>query len=207
MSEIRYRLAKPSDAKEIANVHWHVRDRYDKGIFLSLGKGFLEAYYKVTLNDPWEMVICAVNEAGEIVGFISTSLNAKEKYRNIRGHRLSLGCAAAKAIILNPKLLRAVWSRYSSLSKKSDSFIKVDGVRVGYWCWLKKDDSYKSVELSQLNGKVLRSLGVKEIYFEVDKFNKAVYKYNLKIAKAEPIEEINLPDGRVRVLFRKKYEQ
>ena len=132
MCEIKYRFAKPSDAKEIANVHWHVRDRYDKGIFLSLGKGFLEAYYKVTLNDPWEMVICAVNEAGEIVGFISTSLNAKEKYRNIRSHRISLGCAAVKAIILNPKLLRSVWSRYSSLGNNNDSFIKVDGVRVGY---------------------------------------------------------------------------
>ena len=28
MSEIRFRLAKPSDAKEIANIHWHVRERY-----------------------------------------------------------------------------------------------------------------------------------------------------------------------------------
>lgn len=40
MSNIKFRLAKPSDAKQIANVHWNVRERYQKGIFLSLGKIF-----------------------------------------------------------------------------------------------------------------------------------------------------------------------
>lgn len=206
MDEIRYRLAKPSDAKEIANVHWHVKDRYDKGLFLSLGKSFLESYYKVTLNDPWELIICAVNEENKIVGFIGDSLNAEQKYRNIRKHKFYLGYAALKAIFFHPSLLKAVWMRYSSIGNNNNQFIHQNGVRVGYWCWLKSDDSLKSVELNQLNGKILRDLGVKEIFFEVDKFNKAVYKYNLKITKAEPIEEITLPDGRVRVLMRKKLQ-
>lgn len=206
MDEIRYRLAKPSDAKEIANVHWHVRDRYEKGFFLSLGKRFLYSYYKVILNDPWEIVICAVNDEGRIIGFISTSLNAKERYINIRNNKLSLGWAAFKSIALNPSLLPLVLNRYRALDGNNNDFVKSDGVRVGYWCWMKTDESLKSVELNQINGKILRALGVKEIYFEVDKFNKAVYKYNLKINKAEPIEEKTLPDGRVRVLFRKRLE-
>lgn len=46
MSNIRFRIAKPSDAKQITDVHWHVRDRYTEGIFLSLGKFFLKTYYK-----------------------------------------------------------------------------------------------------------------------------------------------------------------
>lgn len=202
MGEIRYRFAKPCDAKEIANVHWHVRDRYTQGIFLSLGKGFLEAYYKVTLNDPWEMVLCAVNEVGEIIGFISTSLNAKERYDNIKSHRLSLGWAAFMAIVRRPSLLSLVWNRYRALGNSNTQYVQSSGVRIGYWCWLKTDDSLKSVELNQINSTILSVMGIKEIFFEVDKFNKAVYKYNLKIAKAEPIEEITLPDGRVRVLFR-----
>lgn len=49
MSEIRFRLAKPSDAKEIANIHWHVRERYTQGIFLSLGESFLRAFIKSSL--------------------------------------------------------------------------------------------------------------------------------------------------------------
>ena len=205
MGEIRYRLAKPSDAKEIADVHWHVKDRYDRGIFLSLGKGFLESYYKVTLNDPWEIVLCAINEDDKIVGFIESTLNAAYKFVNMRKHRFLLGYAALKAVALHPSLFREVWQRYRSLGNNNkQKFLKVDGVRVGYWCWLKSDDSLKSTELGSVNYLLLRDLGVKEYFFEVDKFNKAVYKYNLKVVKAEPVEEITLPDGRVRVLMKMK---
>lgn len=206
MDEIRFRLAKPSDAKEIANVHWHVRDRYTQGFFLSLGKGFLESYYKITLNDPWEIVICAVNEDGKIVGFISSTLDAKEKYKNIRNHKIKLGLAALKAMVFHPSLITPALQRYRSLVDNNQKFIKTDGARGGYWCWLKKDDSLRSVDLNLLNGKILRAFEVKEVFFEVDKFNKAVYKFNLKVTKAEPIEEKTLPDGRVRVLMRKKLE-
>lgn len=205
MSEIRYRLAKPSDAKEIADVHWHVRDRYTQGIFLSLGKGFLESYYKITLNDPWEVLVCAINEEGKIVGFTSTTLDAKKKYANVRNHKYILGLAALKAIVCHPSFLKDVWQRYRSLgdSDEGSKFIKTDGARGGYWCWLKSDDSLKSYELTKVKNNILRDLGLKEFYFEVDKSNKAVYKFHLKVNKAEPLEEITLPDGRIRVLMRK----
>ena len=46
MANIRFRLAKPSDAKQIAYVHLHIRDKYDQGFFA--GKlFFLKQYYKV----------------------------------------------------------------------------------------------------------------------------------------------------------------
>ena len=66
------------------------------------------------------------------------------------------------------------------------------------------DDSLKSMELSKVKNEIIKQLGAQELLFEVDKFNKAVYKFHLKVNKAEPIEEITLPDGRVRVLMRKK---
>ena len=68
MSSIKFRLAKPSDAKQIANCHWHVRDRYSRGIFLSLGEGFLRSYYTIILNDPWEVIVCAEKNK-KIIGF------------------------------------------------------------------------------------------------------------------------------------------
>lgn len=205
MSEIRYRLAKPSDAKEIADVHWHVRDRYTQGIFLSLGKGFLEACYKVILDDPWEVVVCAVNEDNKIVGFASTSMDAKERYKNIRAHKIKLGWAAIRNLIIHPTLIKGVWQRYRSLEDKSNvQFVHTEGVRGGYWCWLKSNDSLKSFEMSNIKNNILKELGVNELFFEVDKFNKTVYRYHLKINKAEPIEEVTLPDGRVRVLMKKK---
>lgn len=205
MSEIRYRLAKPSDAKEIADVHWHVRDRYTHGISLMLGKSFLKAYYKIILNDPWEVVVCAVNDSSKIVGFTSTSMNATERFRNIRKHRLLLGIAALRAIISHPSLMKDLWLRYRSLDEKSNvRFVNTSGVRGGYWCWLKSDDSLKSFEMSQVKNSILRDLGVKEQFFEVDMSNKSVYRFHIKVNKAEPIEEIVLPDGRIRVLMRKK---
>ena len=88
MSEIRYRLAKSSDAKEIANVHWHVRDRYTQGIFLSLGKHFLRTYYRIILDDPWEVVVCAEKDDGKIVGFASTTINARLQADNLKKHKM-----------------------------------------------------------------------------------------------------------------------
>lgn len=206
MEEIRYRLAKPSDAKEIANVHWHVRDRYTQGIFLQLGENFLREYYKIILDDPWEVVVCAVDENGKIVGFASTSMDATKRYDNIKAHKISLGIAALGALIRRPSLIKSLWLRYKSLSGNDNThkFVNTSGVRGGYWCWLKTDDSLKSFELSKVKNKILKDMGIDELYLEVDKFNKAVYKFHLKVNKAEPIEEITLPDGRVRVLMKKK---
>lgn len=209
MSEIKFRLAKPSDAKEIANVHWHVRDRYTQGIFLSLGKRFLQAYYKIILDDPWEVIVCAVNEKNKIVGFSSTTMDASYQAKNLKKHKLYLGFSALGAIITKPSLLKEVWQRYKSLSNSKDvpSFVHTEGVRGEYWCWLKTEDSLKSIELSKVKNEILYDLGIREMYFEVDKFNTAVYKFHLKINKGIPIEEITLPDGRERVLMRKELKR
>ena len=205
MSVIKYRIAKPSDAKQIAKCHWHVRDRYSQGIFLSLGERFLRTYYKIILDDPWEVVVCAENENGEIVGFSSHTLRAEFQAFNLKKHKFILCISALGAMIMKPSLIKEVWSRYRSLdsSNEAPSFVHTTGVRGEYWCWSKEDDSYQSVEMSNISGYLLYDLGYKESYFEVDKFNKAVYKYHLKINKAEPIEEITLPDGRERLLFKK----
>lgn len=203
MSNIRFRLAKPSDAKQIADCHWHVRDRYSKGIFLSLGKCFLKAYYKIILNDPWEVVVCAENGDGKIVGFSSATLDGKAQAENLRKHKFRLGVVVLSAIVLHPWLIKEVWLRYKSLKgENTQQFVAIDGVRGEYWCWRKDDDTMMSVDLDRAKGQVLYDLGYREIFFEVDKFNKQVYKYHIKVNKAEPIEEITLPDGRERVLFK-----
>ena len=44
--------------------------------------------------------------------------------------------------------------------------------------------------MSYIKGNVLVDLGYSEIFFEVDKFNKAVYKFNLRDRDTEPLEKI-----------------
>ena len=113
--------------------------------------------------------------------------------------------AAIGAIIKKPSLFKEVWLRYKSLGDEKDAptFVHTEGVRGEYWCWLKSEDSLKSVDMDKANCQILYDMGCKEMFFEVDKNNKQVYRYHLKVNKAEPIEEIKLPDGRERVLFRK----
>lgn len=209
MSEITFRLAKPSDAKEIANIHWQVRERYTQGVFLSLGESFLRAFYKIILNDPWEVAVCAVNEEGRILGFANTTMDAKKQAENVKKHKFLLGMAALGAIIKRPSLFKEAWLRYKSLSNSKDapSFVHTEGVRGEYWCWLKDDDSLKSVEMSNIKNEILYDLGVREMFFEVDKVNTSVYKYHLKVNRAIPVEEITLPDGRVRVMMKKELKR
>jgi hypothetical protein len=49
---MRIRIAKLSDSKEIAEIHFASRDKLAKGFFSQVSKLFLLQYYKVVLNDP-----------------------------------------------------------------------------------------------------------------------------------------------------------
>lgn len=206
MGYIKFRLAKPCDAKQIAHCHWKVRDRYSHGIFLSMGESFLRAYYKIILDDPWEVVVCAENDKGKIIGFSSATLDAALQAKNLRKHKIKLGIAALGAILKKPILIKDIWMRYKALNNTHDTpkFVKMEGVRGEYWCWLKDEDSLLSVNLDNAKGHIMYDLGYKDVYFEVDKINKQVYKYHTKVCKAEIIDEIVLPDGRVRTLLKKK---
>lgn len=212
MSNIRFRIAKPSDYKQIADCHWHVRDRYTTGIFLSLGKGFLKAYYKIILDDPNEVVVCAETEDRRIVGFNSASLDFAAQIQNLKKHKIRLALAAIGAIIRRPSLLKQMRVRYKSLSSNYDApkFMNMNGARGEYWCWLKSaGDISQSVELNIAAKHILYDLGVRVLYSEVDKGNKRVYNYftkYYKAAKIEIIEEIALPDGRERVLLKETME-
>lgn len=205
MSEIRFRLAKPSDAKQIANCHWHVRDRYSQGIFLSLGEGFLRAYYKVILDDPNEIIVCAENKKGEILGFSSGSLNAESQAVSIRGHKIRLGLAAMLGLIRHPSYFKGVWQRYTSLKSTSDhKFLHMEGARSEYLCWKKgAEGSISMMLLDKIKFKMMHELGIKEVFFEIDKSNERWLNAVMRDKTNSIIEEYILPDRRIRVLIRK----
>lgn len=204
MSEIRFRLAKPSDAKQIANCHWHVRDRYTEGIFLSLGERFLRTYYKIILDDPNEIIVCAENDNHEIVGFSSGSLNAESQAGSIRSHKVKLGFAAMFGIIRHPSYLKGVWQRYKSLkSTDNHNFLHMQGARSEYLCWKKgAEGSISMMLLDKIKFKMMHDLGVKEVFFEIDKHNERLFNAQQGMKNITLLEEYELPDGRVRGLFK-----
>ena len=206
MSNIRFRLAKPSDAKQIADCHWHVRDRYTTGIFLSLGKGFLKAYYEIMLNDPNEIVVCAENTNGEIVGFASGTLNAKSQSSTIRKNKFKLGFYALLGILVHPSYLKGVIERYKSLSNdsKAPRFLHLEGARSEYLCWKKGDEnSMGMMLLDRIKNKIFVNCGIKEVYFEIDRHNEKLFNNKVSGKNTLLVEEYELPDGRTRGLFKR----
>ena len=204
MSDIKFRLAKPSDAKQIADCHWHVRDRYTQGIFLSLGKSFLKAYYKVVLDDPYEIVVCATNEKGTIVGFSSGTLDAKSQSLTLKQHKFTLGWAAILGLIQHPSYLKGVLQRYNSLKGKGEQkFLHMEGARSEYLCWKKGEDgSISMMLLDRIKFSMMYELGVRECYFEIDQHNDKIFNAQLRNKNVTLLDEYTLPDGRVRGLFK-----
>lgn len=202
MNNIKFRLAKPSDAKHIAYVHLHIRDKYDKGFFAQVNYSFLKQYYKVMLNDPNEVVVCAEDEIGKIVGFSSGSLNAEKQFKAMRDHKFLFVWALITSAISNPKIIKSALDRFKSTKGESENkYVVSKGARAEYWGWLAdRNDTDQSVAMQEIWFYLMKLLGAKQIFFEVDKVNKRIYKYH-KINGAEELNSFMMPDGRERVEF------
>ena len=204
MGDIKFRLAKPSDANQIADCHWRVRDRYKEGIFLSIGKSFLRAYYKVILDDPNEIIVCAENKNGIMVGFSSGSLDAESQAKSIRRHKIKLGLAVLLGIIKHPSYMKGVWERFKSLNPETGKeFIHMKGARSEYLCWIKDEPgSISMMLLDKIKFKMMHELGVKEVFFEIDRQNERLFNAQQRMKNITLLEEFELPDGRRRGLFK-----
>ena len=204
MGDIKFRLAKPSDANQIADCNWRVRDRYKEGIFLSIGKSFLRAYYKVILDDPNEIIVCAENKNGIIVGFSSGSLDAESQAKSIRRHKIKLGLAVLLGIIKHPSYMKGVWERFKSLNPETGKeFIHMKGARSEYLCWIKDEPgSISMMLLDKIKFKMMHELGVKEVFFEIDRQNERLFNAQQRMKNITLLEEFELPDGRRRGLFK-----
>jgi len=200
---MKYRLAKIVDSKFIVELHYVIRETYSVGIFAQLGKPFLRKYYKIILNDPNSVIVCAEDNNGVIQGFCSATLDVEAQMANIKRHKVGLGLAAVTSIIRKPSLIKHLIDRYDVIKNNSTTKIIVTkGARSEYWVWnALKPDSLASVEMyfAQLN--ILKSLGVKDIFGEVDLVNKKILKFQ-RANGAEIIDQITLQDGRERVLLK-----
>ena len=137
MSNIKFRLAKPSDAKQIAYVHYHIRDKYDKGFFAQVNYTFLKQYYKVVLNDPCEVVVCAEDENQKIVGFSSGSLDSERQFTVMRKKKFSFVLPLLTSALYRPQLIKNAIDRFKSTRGDSkNEYVTSKGARVEYWGWL-----------------------------------------------------------------------
>lgn len=203
MSEIKYRLAKPSDAGQIANVHYHIRDKYDIGFFAQVNYAFLKQYYCVILNDPNEIIVCAEDDNGEIVGFCSGSIDSKSQFERLRKQKLRFFFPLLTSAFAKPKLIKSAIDRFKSTKGESENeYVANEGAREEYWGWLpNRDDTIKSVVLQEIFYRILKSLGIDEMLLEVDQVNDRILQLHKKNG-AEEVTTYKMSDGRTRVALK-----
>lgn len=199
MSEIRFRLAKPSDAKQIANVHYHVRDKYGEGFFAHVNKDFLNKYYKVILNDPYQIVVCAELD-GQILGFSSGSMDVTKEFEHLRKNKRKFVWPLFTTAICRPSIIKDALDRFKSTDKNSEKkFVNADGARNEYWAWLPgRDDSYMSIYTQELMLYFMKLFGIKNVYGEMDTVNAKVVKMQIRNGN-KVLETYKMPDGRERL--------
>lgn len=203
-----YRIAKPSDYKKIADLHYKVRNTYSVGYFSQMGRAFLREYYRIILNDPYEIVVCAETDDGAIVGLNSATIDVKKQFERMRRYKWRLAIFAIPSFIKKPSLIRKTWERFKATKgDDSEKYIPNDGARNEYWTWdAKVKDPLSSVQFSSIMPKIQYALGVKEVIGEVDEVNDKVLKFNLKTGH-ELVRRVKLPDGRTRLILRLDLEK
>jgi len=200
MENIKFRLGKLCDAKQVAYVHYHIRDKYNQGFFAQVNYKFLVQYYKIMLNDPNEVIICAEDYNNNIVGFSSGCLDSNKQFNAMRKKKYIFIFPLIASAICNPYIIKSAIDRYRSTKGKSkNNYITAHGARAEYWGWLpNRDDSDMSLKMQEVWLLIMKILGAQEIHFEVDKVNKRIYKFH-KINGAKELNSHILPDGRERV--------
>lgn len=199
---MKYRIAKECDLNAITNIRFSISEVNCVGIFASLGRPFLKAYYKLILKDKDSIFICAEDDSGQIKGFNFIILDSVRHKKYLKRHIFYLAISAIMSIIQKPVLIERLLVRYKSLKKNNNKFIHDSGVRGGYWGWSPtSQDSISSIELHERTLEIAKILGVNELFFEVDTANKNVLKFH-KYNGAIIDQIITLPDGRERVFMK-----
>ncbi len=199
MSEIKFRLAKPTDAMQIAEVHYHVRDEYGEGFFAHVNKDFLKQYYKIILNDPYQIVVCAELDH-KIIGFSSGSLDVSQEFKGFRKHKWRFVWPLFMTALRRPSIVKDALDRFRSTSPDSDKkFVNGQGARNEFWAWLPgRDDSYMSIYTQELMLYMMKILGVKKVYGEMDTVNEKIVRFQTRNGN-KILDTYKMPDGRERM--------
>jgi hypothetical protein len=199
---MQFRLGKPRDAKNLAQLHCESSTPASAGFMSRLGRTFLTRYYRVLLDDETSVVLCAVDgDGGEIIGFVSGTLDAAKSSGTLRAHRLSLMLSAFPALIRKPSLFVGLHSRQKSLASPDapdQQYVSAHGARCSYWVVRRMEQSgIVAIALLRQWLSIMRSLGAGGIVLEVDEDNADVAKAH-QILGARESRRYTTPDGKTR---------
>lgn len=202
---MKFRIAKLDDVAGLAAVHRAAareQQSRDAGGFLEkLGIRYLREYYRVFLREPNSLILCAVDDEGNLVGLVSGTMAAEEHRDALRKHRFRLFLAMLPALVKDIRLVGSVLRRARSLSHHGENgYIWLEGPRWEYWGWDPAHPSADSILLQKAWMACLKLLGASSVTFEVDEKNVRVAGYHKRMG-AEVVREFVTPDGNRRLLM------
>jgi hypothetical protein len=185
--------------------HWTNQSGLDIStrVYSKVSRSFLRYYYKVVLDDPYSVVMCAATPDGTIKGFATGTLDAEKHFSQLSRHRVIFALMLLRSMVTSPAVLRQAVARYrSSKGKGAKKCVVTRGARTENWVWFPRDgSSILAVVLNNSHLRALRILGEDVVHFEVDVDNAAVVRFSVGNG-AKLVDCIELDDGPRRNIYK-----
>jgi hypothetical protein len=198
---IRIRIAKSSDADQLAKIH-QVCSAHQPGSFMHLlGAAFFKQYYRILLREPTFLILCAEDPADGIVGIASGTIDAKAETKALYAGRYRLLLGSLPELVRKPWLIKEVHKRKKQLQTADQMNPAICGrARFSFWGYLPNHPSKgMAIRLLKTFLNIMEDLGYDSIWFEFDTINVNVQKINLMLG-AEIVTTCPMDDGRIRAI-------
>ncbi len=110
--------ATVADLAQIVSVH---RAAFPRHFMTQLGGAFLKRYYRLTLEYPSGVLLCAASPPEGIVGFVAGFLDPPGFYAALRKNRWRLAAAMLGAVLRHPGLLRRALHNRQRVAKSAET--------------------------------------------------------------------------------------
>ncbi|MCU0558702.1 MAG: hypothetical protein MUD16_00715 [Desulfobacterales bacterium] len=198
---IRIRVAKPSDADQLARIH-QVCSAHQPGSFMHhLGVAFFRQYYRILLREPTSVILCAEDPSDGIVGIASGTIDATAETQALYVGRYRLLLGSLPELVRKPWLIKEVHKRKKLLQSMDQANSIIGGrARFSFWGYLPDHPSKgMAIRLLKTFLNVMEDLGHDSVWFENDTINVNAQKINLMLG-AEIVTTCPMDDGRVRAI-------
>lgn len=198
---MKIRIAKPSDANELASVHYACSIVQKSSFMHNLGIDFFRQYYKVVLKERTSLVLVAESERGKIIGLATGSSMVEEHIHALKKHRLVFFYVIFYKLIRNPRLFFELYDRQRKVMDNNNGYIVSQGARLEYWGWHPNDNNpMGALILLRCWLKAIKHYDVETIHFEVDSENSKIVDLHTKLG-AMVVRKFTTPDRRERLVM------
>ena len=207
LSKLTVRLAKLTDATQLAEIHLECLADLPGGVLKTFGKRFRYVYYRLMLNEPHSLVLCLEDPYGRIFGLAAGSLDTTEHLATLRGHRIRLLRAALPALIGSPRLVAQLRDKQeaSQTVGGDNGYVVASGPRLEFWGVVSEGRTGgAALTLLQAWLSIAKTLGANQVRFEVNETEREVEKVH-RLMGATIVKDFSTRAGVKRKILEYKF--